>query len=691
MKILISEKISQNRYKTPEGFLVCLNCILSRTGKQTYTKSEVFGGDDETEIEVDRTPQEVFSPQTLASFENKPLTIQHPDEDVTVENYGEYAKGFIRNIRKGTDNGQDVMIGDIVVTDKEAIEKIESGELLDLSCGYDCDIQDEEHPQQRNIRGNHVALCEQGRAGCARIVDSIKDYDIKIKLRPNTKIIKEIKTHYLANNKDVISLLEAEQDGEKMYIIKNTYLEKKPEEYTVAWQAAEAQFDNAERMTNEIINKAKKDSVEDDLIESASEEAFKKNIETEIKAGKPVEQAVAIAYSIQRKHQQDNQTEAEKVVQKANEDFKEYMEDADFYDDEIASNSRELYNIINKWLAAKPRFSYETVNINGKILSGKFTLGVNGGDVLVNYQPKTGGIIQNAIKVDRNANNVSQSDVNEMIRKLYAHAQEVARRESAKNIKFLYIECRDSENQKLYMVLKGKRFTEQNINELNRTLFNFDDVARANGKGYWKTYFDAYYSVDGKTYKQSFGRVDVGDGYDAVQITPRDFQRALDVFRKEFSRNDPISGINPIDSVKDSRKTYEVKSKDKQGNIIVKYVKADSFMDAVKQKDATENDISKLTSAFQMAKQAANLHRNDKDGGASNFDTAIIFLDNFNINQVKKAATNAGLVADKYRGHSYFIYGYQEGQGFRYTNMAKAFAESMKQQGYDASVHYRID
>lgn len=601
MKILISEKISQNRYKTPEGFLVCLNCVLSRTGKQTYSKSEVFGGDDETEIEVDRTPQEVFSPQTLASFENKPLTIQHPDEDVTVENYGEYAKGFIRNIRKGTDNGQDVMIGDIVVTDKEAIEKIESGELLDLSCGYDCDIQDEEHPQQRNIRGNHIALCEQGRAGCARIVDSVKD----------------------------------------------------------------------------------------DLIESTSEEAFKKNIETEIKAGKSVEQAVAIAYSIQRKHQQDNQAEAEKVVEKANKDFEEYMEDADFCDDEIASNSRELYNIINKWLATKPRSSYETVNINGKILSGKFTLGVNGGDVLVNYQPKTGGIIQNTIKVDRNANNVSQSDVNEMIRKLYAHAQEVARRESAKNIKFLYIECRDSENQKLYRVLKGKRFTEQNINELNRTLFNFDDVARANGKGYWKTYFDAYYSVDGKTYKQSFGRVDVGDGYDAVQITPRDFQRALDVFRKEFSRNDPISGIESIDSIKDTRKTYEIKSKDKQGNIIVKYVKADSFMDAIR--DATETDISKLTSAFQAAKQAANSHRNDKDDGTSNFDSALIQLDNFNINQIRKAANNAGLMADKWREHSYFVYGYESGQANRNTAMVRAFVESLKAQGYKAAVHYSID
>jgi hypothetical protein len=36
------------------------------------------------------------------------------------------------------------------------------------------------------------------------------------------------------------------------------------------------------------------------LIKSKSKEAFKKNISTEVKAGKPVKQAVAIAYSEKR-------------------------------------------------------------------------------------------------------------------------------------------------------------------------------------------------------------------------------------------------------------------------------------------------------------------------------------------------------------------------------------------------------
>ena len=36
------------------------------------------------------------------------------------------------------------------------------------------------------------------------------------------------------------------------------------------------------------------------LIKSKSEKAFKQNIRTEVKSGKPVKQAVAIAYSVKR-------------------------------------------------------------------------------------------------------------------------------------------------------------------------------------------------------------------------------------------------------------------------------------------------------------------------------------------------------------------------------------------------------
>lgn len=173
MRILVAEKLSPHKYKTPEGYLICQDAILARTGKQTYLNREVYGDsidDPNKEIEIDRPEAEVFSDKTLASFENKPVTIEHPDEDVNIDNHNFYSVGFVRDIKRGIDDGKPVMIGTLVVTNPDAVADIENGKLLELSCGYDCDIVDN---AQTNIRGNHVALCEHGRAGNARIVDSV--------------------------------------------------------------------------------------------------------------------------------------------------------------------------------------------------------------------------------------------------------------------------------------------------------------------------------------------------------------------------------------------------------------------------------------------------------------------------------------------------------------------------------------
>ena len=173
MRMLCKVKLSEHKYKTPEGYLYCKDAIIARTGKQTYLESEIYEGSTNNDyIEVDRTEEEVFKPETLASFENKPLTIEHPNVSVGPENYKDLSVGHVQNVRRGTYEGQPVMLADIVVNDAEAIRLIESGEMEELSCGYDCDITDGPNPEQINIRGNHVALCEAGRAGIARIIDS---------------------------------------------------------------------------------------------------------------------------------------------------------------------------------------------------------------------------------------------------------------------------------------------------------------------------------------------------------------------------------------------------------------------------------------------------------------------------------------------------------------------------------------
>ena len=98
MKVLVKEKLSPHKSKTPEGYLICRDAILARTGAQEYYASELYPnwGDEDRKISVMRKPEQVFSEQTLASFENKPITVEHPSEDVNSGNIKDYSVS-IRN------------------------------------------------------------------------------------------------------------------------------------------------------------------------------------------------------------------------------------------------------------------------------------------------------------------------------------------------------------------------------------------------------------------------------------------------------------------------------------------------------------------------------------------------------------------------------------------------------------------
>ena len=185
MKVLITEQLSKHRYKTPEGYLICVDAILARTGKQTYKHNQVYADsdDDITDVEVDRKDTEVFSNEAIASFENKPITIEHPDVPITPENHKDYSVGFVRDVKRGTVGNKNVLVGNVVITDAKAIEAIEDG-LDFLSCGYDCDITQDDKPEQTNIRGNHVALCSNPRAGITLLQDSFIEDDQFIFVTP---------------------------------------------------------------------------------------------------------------------------------------------------------------------------------------------------------------------------------------------------------------------------------------------------------------------------------------------------------------------------------------------------------------------------------------------------------------------------------------------------------------------------
>lgn len=157
-------RFSPNMTKTPEGFLICHNVPIARTGWQEYLPREIGLPGDKL-IKVYRSEEEVFSPATIASFEGKPATDDHPPQDVRPDNIAAYGKGHAQNIHRGTGEQADLLLADLVITNPILISEIEAGKR-EVSCGYDCDyVNTGSRYEQQGIRGNHVAIVEKGRAG----------------------------------------------------------------------------------------------------------------------------------------------------------------------------------------------------------------------------------------------------------------------------------------------------------------------------------------------------------------------------------------------------------------------------------------------------------------------------------------------------------------------------------------------
>nr|WP_285860322.1 DUF2213 domain-containing protein [Brevibacillus sp. MER 51] len=153
--------------ETPEGFLICHNVPIARTGWYEYLGKEIGAEDQRDElVKVYRSPDEVFSPAAIASFEGKVLTDEHPTEPVTPINALRYTKGVVQNVRRGSGGDADLLLADLVVYDHNLINEIQDGKR-EVSCGYDCvyEAMEDGTYHQRQICGNHVAVVHSGRAG----------------------------------------------------------------------------------------------------------------------------------------------------------------------------------------------------------------------------------------------------------------------------------------------------------------------------------------------------------------------------------------------------------------------------------------------------------------------------------------------------------------------------------------------
>ena len=224
----LSENISK---REPEGYLLCLNVPVARTGTQEYLPEELglpqgvistravcgrvekslpFGPEPLGRkalqfISVHRPPEEVFSPEAIASFEGMPVTDGHPPDGVDSGNIRALQKGHAHNVRRGAGSESDLLLADLMITDPVLIDEILNGGKREISCGYTYELCLENGQYiQRKIRGNHVAVVDAGRAG-SRV--SIKDHKPERRTHTMKKSLSKILAR-MAKDGDVETVAE---------------------------------------------------------------------------------------------------------------------------------------------------------------------------------------------------------------------------------------------------------------------------------------------------------------------------------------------------------------------------------------------------------------------------------------------------------------------------------------------------
>ena len=155
--------------KLDNGFLQA-DAFFTRVGVFEYRNRD---GTVRREL---RLPDEVFKPDSMSTFEMTPVTLGHPPHPVTAKNAKKYGVGHSgQDVRRDGDK----MRGSIMVTDDDAIKAMKRG-TRQISNGYFCDLEVKAGITQgiegvedglaydciqRNIKGNHIAIVDHGRAG----------------------------------------------------------------------------------------------------------------------------------------------------------------------------------------------------------------------------------------------------------------------------------------------------------------------------------------------------------------------------------------------------------------------------------------------------------------------------------------------------------------------------------------------
>ncbi|MER8827224.1 DUF2213 domain-containing protein [Mesorhizobium sp. M0938] len=170
--------------RTSDGYLVA-DAKVARTGIQEYRGWEV-GKPDMAVVRVYRPEAEVFSKDALHSYAHRPVTLDHPDEAVTADNWRDHAIG-----QTGGDvarDGEFVRVP-LVLMDAKAIEAVQNGKR-ELSMGYSAELVFDSGTTpsgeaydaiQTNLRMNHLAVVTMARGGSQLKIGDEKEKTMTLK------------------------------------------------------------------------------------------------------------------------------------------------------------------------------------------------------------------------------------------------------------------------------------------------------------------------------------------------------------------------------------------------------------------------------------------------------------------------------------------------------------------------------
>ncbi len=267
----VSYPVTSQREITQEGYLKVPGRV-ARIGIQQYLASELGLKDRApgTLVNIYRPPDEVFASESLDSYDNKEVTIDHPDDLVDAKSFKEVTAGHA--ISPGRTEG-DYVVVDLLIKDQYAIDAINRGKA-ELSAGYTSEYDKTPGVApcgtpfefiQRTITINHIALCDQARAGhLARIFD-----------RKPTGVILMFKVALDSNVRVEVA------DEATQQLIQTTVdgLKKRVSDAEEDKEKAEAAKDEAEQKTEvaEAKADAKDDEIEE-LKEKTSDDAISKRL-----------------------------------------------------------------------------------------------------------------------------------------------------------------------------------------------------------------------------------------------------------------------------------------------------------------------------------------------------------------------------------------------------------------------------